>query len=117
LFVHTDIQSLGVSAVKWIFGAVGLVEFGREIVIIPDEFIAELRRRISVTESVGALHLDALKQGDPVNITAGPFAGYDAIIGYWMSGEERVQVPWHWYGVKCGLKLAQTLFINAVNTK
>jgi transcription elongation factor/antiterminator RfaH len=92
LFVRADLETVGVSALKWIPGAVGLVSFAGQPGTVPDYIIRELRQRIAEIEAAGGLTLDGLKQGDPVRITHGPFAGYEAIFDMRLSGAERVQV-------------------------
>ncbi|HVO69796.1 MAG TPA: transcription termination/antitermination NusG family protein [Aggregatilineaceae bacterium] len=92
LFVRADLDAVGVSALQWIPGAVGLVSFDGQPGTVPDYVIRELRQRIAEIEAAGGLTLDGLKQGDPVRITHGPFAGYEAIFDMRLSGAERVQV-------------------------
>ena len=98
LFVHADLSQTGMSALQWIPGAVGMVQFDGEPAPIPDYFIDELRKRIQLVEAAGGLHLDGLKPGDPVRVTSGLFAGYEALFDVRLSGEERVQVLLHWLG-------------------
>jgi transcription antitermination factor NusG len=105
IFVHADIQSLGVSGLKWIPGVIGLVEFGGEIALIPDEFITTLRRRISEIEMAGGLHLEGLQQGDKIAIKGGPFTGYDAIFDHRLSDQARVQVLLRWMGREMRVKV------------
>jgi transcription antitermination factor NusG len=105
IFVHADIQSIGTSALKWIPRIIGLVEFGGDIAIIPDEFITTLRRRISEIEMAGGLHLEGLQQGDAVHIKGGPFAGFDAIFDHRLSDQERVQVLLRWMGREMRVKV------------
>ena len=98
LFVHADLEEVGISGLQWIPGAVGLVRFDGEPTVVPDAFIETLSRHIVQIERAGGLHLDGLKAGDPVNITSGPFAGYEALFDLHLSGEQRVQVLLHWLG-------------------
>jgi transcription elongation factor/antiterminator RfaH len=92
LFVRADLEAVGVSALQWIPGAVGLVSFDGQPGTVPDYIIRELRQRVEQIEAAGGLTVDGLKQGDPVHITHGPFAGYEAIFDMRLSGAERVQV-------------------------
>ena len=105
LFVHCDLESTGVSALKWTPGAVGLVEFGGQPAVVPDVFIHTLRKRIAEVEAAGGLNLHGLKQGDRVEIKGGPFAGHEAIFDLHLSGEKRVQVLLHWLGRETKVKL------------
>jgi transcription elongation factor/antiterminator RfaH len=92
LFVHADLEAVGLSALQWIPGATGLVSFDGQPGTVPDHVIRELQERIERIEAAGGLTFDGLKQGDPVRITQGPFAGYEAIFDMRLSGSERVQV-------------------------
>ncbi len=105
LFVHTDIETVGIRTLQWAPGSVGLVSFGGEPAVVPDHFIHELRQRIADIEAAGGLHLDGLKKGDPVQIKHGPFEGYDAIFDVHLSGEERVEVLLFWLGRQMKVKL------------
>ena len=51
---------------KWVSGAVGLVEFGGELDIVPERLTSWLCESIAQIEAVGGIHMDGLKQGDPV---------------------------------------------------
>lgn len=105
LFVHTDLTSVGISALKWIPGAIGLVQFDGEVAVVPNLFIETLKTRITEIKVAGGLHLDGLKQGDSVQIKDGPFAGFDAIFDFRLGGQERVQVLLQWMGREMKVKL------------
>ena len=100
LFVNADLEAVGLSALQWVPGAIGLIRFGGEPAIIPDNFIYDLKRRIAEIRAAGGLHLDGLKPGDTVKITSGSFAGYEAIFDLRLSGSDRVQVMLEWLGRK-----------------
>jgi transcription elongation factor/antiterminator RfaH len=105
LFVHMDLEQWGQNALQWSPGAVGLVTFGNEPAIVPEAFVAELRRRIAQLEAAGGLELAGLKAGDRVTITSGPFAGYEALFDAHLRGEERVLVLLHWLNREVKLKV------------
>jgi transcription elongation factor/antiterminator RfaH len=98
LFVYADLDEIGISALQWVPGAVGLVQFDGQPASVPDHYLRELRQRIAQVDEAGGLHLDGLKPGDPVRITSGPFAGYEAIFDMRLSGSERIQVLLQWLG-------------------
>lgn len=98
LFICADLDQIGISALKWTPGSVGLVEFDSKPAIVPDPFIKDLRNRIAEIEAAGGLHLDGLKQGDPVLIKSGAFARYDAIFDLRLNDQERIQVLLYWLG-------------------
>lgn len=105
LFVYSDLEDTGTSALKWVPGAVGLVEFGGVPAVVPDDFITRLRQKIAEVEAAGGLNLHGLKQGDHVEIKDGPFAGYEAMFDCYLSGEKRVQVLLNWLGREMKLQL------------
>lgn len=105
LFVYADLEEIGINALQWLPGAVGLVQFGGEPAVVPDQFVSDLQERIAEIEAAGGLHLDGLKKGDRVEIKDGPFAGYEAIFDLRLSGEERVQVLLHWLGREMAVKV------------
>jgi transcription elongation factor/antiterminator RfaH len=92
LFVHADLEAVGISALQWVPGAVGLVQFVDHVAPVPDYIIHELKRRVADIEAAGGRQLEGLKQGDPVRITHGPWAGCEAIFDLRLSGSARVQV-------------------------
>lgn len=92
LFVRADLDEVGLSALQWIPGAVGLVQFDGVPPTVPDHIIQRLRQRVEEIEKAGGLTFDGLQHGDPVRITSGLLAGYEAIFDVRLSGSERVQV-------------------------
>jgi transcriptional antiterminator RfaH len=92
LFIHVDLDDIGVNRLRWLPAAVGLLEFGGEPAIVPDLLIAQLRRRVASIQAAGGLVLADLKHGDAVRITSGPFAGYEAIFDLRLKGSDRVRV-------------------------
>ena len=92
LFVHLDLDAVGVSRLRWLPAAVGLLEFGGEPAIVPDTLVTQLKRRVASIQAAGGLVFADLKKGDPVKITAGPLAGYEAIFDLRLKGSDRVRV-------------------------
>lgn len=92
MFVHVDLETVGISALQWVPGAVGLVQFEHYAASVPDPVIHELKRRVAAIEAAGGIQLEGLKRHDPVRITHGPLAGYDAIFDLRLSSSQRVQV-------------------------
>ncbi len=92
LFVHVDLDLVGVSVFQWLPGTVGLVEFDGYPPPVPGSFIRQLQQRLEAIRRAGGLTLNGLKKGDPVRITAGPLAGYEAVFDMRLSDSERVRV-------------------------
>lgn len=92
LFVHIDLATMNTNVLRWMPSAVGLLEFGGEPAVVPEALITQLRRRIASIQAAGGLVLHDLTHGDTVTITAGPFAGYEAIFDLRLKGSDRVRV-------------------------
>jgi transcription elongation factor/antiterminator RfaH len=92
LFVHVDLEEIGLNTLQWMPGAVGLVQFDGQPAAVPEHIINQLKRRIEAIKTAGGLVLDGLKRGDPVRITDGPLAGYEALFDLRLSGSQRVRV-------------------------
>lgn len=92
MFVHIDLEALGISTLQWMPHARGLVAFGGEPAVVPEPLIHAIRRRVGEISEAGGELFDGLKSGDEVLIHDGPFAGYEAIFDLRVSGSERVRV-------------------------
>ncbi len=92
MFVRVDIEKVGLSAFQWMPHAMGLVCFGDEAAIVPDNLIHAISRRVEEISAAGGELFDGLYPGDVVVISEGPFAGYEAIFDARLPGSERVRV-------------------------
>lgn len=92
MFVWVDLDKVGRSTFQWMPHAIGLVSFGGEPASVPDNLILVLRKRVDEINTAGGEIFDGLKPGDPVRISDGPFAGYEALFDTRLPGTERVRV-------------------------
>lgn len=92
MFVQVDIDEIGLSTFRWMPHAIGLVCFGDEPAIVPENLIHAIMRRVEEIAEAGGELFDGLSRGDKVMISDGPFAGYEAIFDARVSGNERVRV-------------------------
>jgi transcriptional antiterminator RfaH len=92
IFAHADLDAIGVSAVQWTPGLRRLVEFGGQPAIVPDNFVHEIKRRVDHICEAGGMIYDGLERGVSIKITSGPFAGYEGVFDWRLSGSERVRV-------------------------
>jgi transcription antitermination factor NusG len=92
LFVHADLQEVGLSAFQWTPHAVGLVCFGGEPAIVPDALIYSIQQRMRELQHVISRPSAGLHSGDKIRIQEGPFHGYEAIFDAELPGSERVRV-------------------------
>jgi transcription antitermination factor NusG len=92
MFVYVDIDQVGLSAFQWMPHAMGIVCFGDEPAIVPENLIYALQKRVDEISAAGGELFDGLHPGDKVFISEGPFAGYEAIFDARIAGSERVRV-------------------------
>jgi transcriptional antiterminator RfaH len=92
MFVQADLVQTGLSAFKWMPHSLGLVAFGDEPSIVPENLIYAIQRRVEEIASAGGELFDGLRSGDSVVISDGPFAGYEAIFDTRLPGSQRVRV-------------------------
>lgn len=93
MFVYVDLSIEGDNCLRWIPGARGLVRFGNQPAVVPENLISELRKRLqALNEAARNGNHNKLQKGDRVRIIKGPFEGYEAIFDAHLSGRDRVQV-------------------------
>jgi transcriptional antiterminator RfaH len=88
IFIHTNLEQTGLSALQWMPGAAGLGAFGGQPAWVPENLINAIRRRVDEINAASGVVLAGLQRGDPVVIREGPFAGYQAIFDARISGGE-----------------------------
>jgi transcriptional antiterminator RfaH len=92
MFVHTDLEKIGISTLQWMPFARGMVIFDQEPATVPEALIHALRKRVEEVNQAGGELFNGLHKGDPIFIHDGPFAGYEAIFDLRLPGSERVRV-------------------------
>ena len=92
MFVKLDLEEFGANMLRWTEGTHGLVQFGGEPAIVPENLMAELRQKLEQIQAAGGIEMAGLKKGDRVKIVGGTLAGYEAIFDTAMLGRDRVQV-------------------------
>ena len=92
LFVHADIEEVGISVFNWMPYSKRIISFGGEPSIVPDALIQAIMKKIDKINHAGGEIFDDLNHGDDVSITYGPFEGYKAIFDSRIDGAERVRV-------------------------
>lgn len=92
LFVNVDLETVSISTLHWMPGAVNLVSFDGQPAPVPDILISAIERQVEQINLSQQNRLLGLKPGDPVIIHDGPFAGYEAIFDGQIPGRERVRV-------------------------
>ncbi len=92
LFVHVDLEKIGLSGLQWMPGTSKLVTYGGEPAFMSDIIIQTIRRKVDEVNSTSGGTSQYLKSGDIVLIHSGPFVGYHAIFDVRLPGYERVRV-------------------------
>jgi transcription antitermination factor NusG len=92
LFVRADLDLIGLSALQFMPYSHGLVCFGGEPAIVPENLIIAIRQRVEEIAKAGGENLDGLHKGDVVQINYGPFEGFQAIFDEKIPGSERVRI-------------------------
>jgi transcription antitermination factor NusG len=92
LFVHIDLEAVGISTFQWMPHAMGLVTFGGEPASVPESLILAISKRVEEIAAAGGELFADLHSGDTVWISDGPFRGYEAIFDARLPGNERVRV-------------------------
>jgi len=92
LFIQIDLEQEKLSAIKWMPGAKGFVDFGKEPAWVPEALINTIRKQVAAINAAGGENLVGMAPGDEVIIQDGPFVGYKAIFELSLTGNERVRV-------------------------
>lgn len=92
MFVHADLEVVGISTLQWMPFARGVVSFDHEPAAVPDHLLQAIRSRVGEVNAAGGEVFDGLHKGDTVLIQDGPFAGYEAIFDLRLPGSQRVRV-------------------------
>jgi len=92
VFARVDLEQIGMSLLQWIPGAIGVVSFGGQAAHVSEQFIVTLQQHLQKINYSGNDGSYGLNSGDAVAISAGPFAGYEAIFDSRLQGTDRVRV-------------------------
>jgi len=92
LFVHVDLDIIGLSTLRWTPGLLRMVEFGGDLGTVPASLISQIRDRLTDIRAAGGQSLESLSSGDRVRVVSGTFEGYEGVFDARLSGAERVRV-------------------------
>jgi transcription antitermination factor NusG len=92
VFLHADLEQVGISAVQWVPFSSGFVAFDGLPAAVPNNLIQAIRRHLEEINAAGGEQFVDLKSGEVVTIQGGPFDGYEAIFDTRLAGTERVRV-------------------------
>ncbi len=92
LFVNTDLEQVGQSAINRAPGVVSLVSFGSEPVLVPEPIIEHVKQRLIEVQRRDELGLGPFRTGERVRITSGPLRDLDAVFDQPLSAKGRAPV-------------------------
>jgi len=96
MFIRANLMALGISAIQYMPYSVGLVEFGEDPAVIPDEVILSLQKNLEVILNRNAKNATAESEfwlpGTMLTISSGPFAGYEAIFDTSLPSSDRIRI-------------------------
>ena len=92
LFIRANLDVIGTSVLKWLPGAIGLVDFGSEIAYVSDELLSAIRCQIDQVNAIEGEPIKDLKPGDVATVQAKLFTDYHAIFDPQLPGNERAGV-------------------------
>ncbi|HAJ05547.1 MAG TPA: hypothetical protein DCL76_03210 [Chloroflexi bacterium] len=92
LFVHVDLDVVGLSTLRWTPGLLRMVEFGGELGTVPSSLISAIQDRLVTIREAGGLSLEKLSSGDRIRVVSGSFEGYEGMFDVRLTGAERVRV-------------------------
>lgn len=92
LFLHTDLEEVGLSTFQRMPFSSGLLTFGGTPATVPHSLVQGIGRHVELINAAGAKLIQGLKRGESVIIHGGPFEGYEAIFDVRLPGSERVRV-------------------------
>lgn len=91
VFVHYDMDALGLSRLAYMPGLREIVMFGGEPAVVPDADIARIRAQLA-EQQLWTKHGVPLKPGDAVEILQEPFQDVDAVFDRSLTPSARVRV-------------------------
>ena len=89
LFARLDFEQMPHSSVAWMPGVHRIISAGEQPLIVADEVVELVRRRLSEQDEQGYSEFQA---GDTVRIVSGPLRDLDAVFDRPASAAERVRV-------------------------
>ncbi len=91
LFIRIDPHRCNIAPVRSTRGVVGLVRFGGQPAVVPDEVMDELLRCEDAASGLHEENRPRFRAGETIKLVEGPFAGMEAVFAE-QDGEKRVIV-------------------------
>jgi len=91
MFVRSDLDAIGITTFQRMPYSTGLVEFGGEPAIVPENLIAAIKKNIQNSKYPNESQSE-FQANDVVSIDGSALQGYTAIFDKQITGSERVRV-------------------------
>lgn len=91
LFVQVDPVARSMAPIRSTRGAIGLVSFGREPAVVPNEMVNMIMQREDEALGLRRDERPLFASGDPIRLADGPLAGMEGLFAE-EDGEQRVLV-------------------------
>jgi transcription antitermination factor NusG len=72
LFIKADLDALGPSTLRWMPGAIGLVDFGSYPSSVPEELLQAIRKKVEQINALDESQAEKFRAGEEVTIQTGP---------------------------------------------
>lgn len=95
-FFARFVPSVSIRAVKHSQNVIRVVDFGDQLIAVPDSVIQMIREEMD-GQAIKEIHI-GVKVGDTVELTEGPMRGLKGIVNSVHSGEERVKILMEFLG-------------------
>lgn len=92
VFMQATPWLAGHNLIRWSPGLKQMVEFDGEPASLTDSFLRELRQRLEQIRAVSGVAPNGQRPDDVLEITEGPFAGYEGIFYIHLSAAARTQI-------------------------
>lgn len=93
MFVHVNLDEIGLSTLQWMPYAQGLLSFDKQPASIPSNIIHTLQKRIEEAQIQNEdIRKHQIKAGEKIKVVEGPFQGYEGIFDIQLNGTLRAQI-------------------------
>ncbi len=116
LFVRTELETVGISALQWAPGVRYLITFGGVPARVPEAAIAYIRRQLVQLEAQGGFPRMRFRPGERVRVRDGPLAGLEAIFEGPAGPAERVRILIHFLG-QCNRAVVPVEMLEAISER
>lgn len=111
-FVRLDLMHQNSTPIRSTRGAVGLVRFGGQPAVVPDQVVMALQAREEVDSGLHASELLRFERGEPIRMVEGPLTGIEGVFSE-PDGDLRVIVMLELLGKANAIKVSRDWIVRA----